>query len=297
MVTPPFPSQPEAPPLVPPVLPMALQVVNLAFGHSGSGKVLYSNLSFSVPSGGLLCLAGMNGCGKTTLLCLLAGIMEPQAGSIALVPSFPLASQEPPTQSPQLVAGQEALLLHAHAQKLPKSLHGAPLREHSALVLQDADMQIIGSTVGEDMLLTALPLAQKATGEKRQAMPLAEAKARAMLRPFALENMWHTPVQHLSYGQKRKLCLATALLRSPSLLLLDEPLSGLDYPAMRELLGLVATCRQNGVCVVLSSHDLDPFVGLANDFLFLHPVLPPLLGTPAALAPAVQDYGVKPYEQ
>ncbi len=262
---------------------MGLYVTGLAFGHPGTGKALYSNLNISLPCGGLLCLAGMNGCGKTTLLCLLAGIMEPQAGTIALVPAKP---------HPQATQQESPL-----PQIPPNSLYGSALREHSALVLQDADMQIIGSTVGEDMLLTALPLAQKATGEKRQAVALAEAQARTMLRPFALEDMWNTPVQHLSYGQKRKLCLAAALLRGPSLLLLDEPLSGLDYPAVGELLGLVATCRQNGVCVVLSTHDLDPFAGLANDFLFLHPVLPPLLGTPTALAHQVQEYGVKPYEK
>ena len=278
-------SKRETPSLVPPVLPMALQVTGLAFGHPGTGKALYSDLSFSLPAGGLLCLAGMNGCGKTTLLCLLAGIMEPQAGTIGLIP------QELPTTNLQPRGEQEI-----PAQTLPQAFYGAALREHSTLVLQDADMQIIGSTVGEDMLLTALPLAQKATGEKREATALAEAESLAMLRPFALEDAWNTPVQHLSYGQKRKLCLATALLRGPSLLLLDEPLSGLDYPAVGELLGLVATCRQNGVCVVLSTHDLDPFAGLANGFLLLHPVLPPLLGTPAALASQVQEYGVKPYK-
>lgn len=280
----------KAPMLAPPVQPMALLVADLAFGHPGTGKALYSNLSFSLPSGGLLCLAGMNGCGKTTLLCLLAGIMEPQAGSITLIPAALPVVQEPSTRSRQ--PGTEE-----STQALPPPLQGAALRAHSALVLQDADMQIIGSTVGEDMLLTALPLAQKATEEKRQATALAEANARAMLRPFTLEDAWHTPVQHLSYGQKRKLCLATALLRGPSLLLLDEPLSGLDYPAVGELLGLVENCRNNGVCVVLSTHDLDPFVGLADAFLFLHPVLPPLLGTPAALAPHVQEYGIKPYER
>jgi biotin transport system ATP-binding protein len=87
---------------------------------------------------------------------------------------------------------------------------------------------------------------------------------------LALQDKWQTPVQHLSGGQKRKLCLAGMLLRSPDVLLFDEPFSGLDYPAMLELRRLLKENAAQGVTQIVAAHDIEPLVGVATRCLVLH---------------------------
>lgn len=223
----------------------------LSFAYPGAGRPSLENISFDVPEGTLLCLCGVNGSGKSTLLSLLAGLYAPASGTLTVAG----------ISSP----GKED-----------------KLRGLSALVLQDADLQIIGSTVAEDMLLVFPP-----------DLPGAEETARDMAARFGLAEHWNSPVHTLSYGQKRKLCLAVALLASPALLLLDEPFSGLDYPAIREVRAILDNNRKHGLTQIISVHDLEPVIDLADSMVVLHQGEQVLAGAPHDVLDAIPAYGVR----
>jgi len=224
---------------------------SLSFSYPGARAPSLRDIDFHVPEGSLLCLCGVNGSGKSSLLSLLAGLYAPTSGSLSVSG----------IQSP----GSED-----------------KLRNLSALVLQDADLQIIGSTVAEDMLL-AFP----------QGLEAAEESARDMAARFGLADQWDAPVHTLSYGQKRKLCLAVALLGSPGLLLLDEPFSGLDYPAIRELRGILAANRGLRLTQIISVHDLEPVIDLADQMVVLHHGAQVMQGAPQEVLDGITAYGVR----
>ncbi len=201
---------------------------DLAFAYPGLPPAL-GGVSFSLAAGKTLGLVGTNGSGKSTLLALLAGLLSPDSGRLTL------AGQSSP--------GQEKAL-----------------RARVGLVMQDADLQIIGATVGEDLLL-----GQKGEAGEGGAPPAAQALARA----YGLEGLWERSVHELSWGQKKRLCLAAALLRGPSVLLLDEPFAGLDYPAIRQMRASLAANRQAGLTQVVAAHDLEPLADLVDQWLVL----------------------------
>lgn len=209
------------------------------------------DVSVHVPGGKLVGLVGANGSGKSTLLSLMAGLYSPTQGSLEV--------------GDRVSPGKE------------KSIRGI-----TRLVMQDADLQILGGTVEEDLLM-----GRKRTDE-------AVAAARSMAERFSLLEIWDNPVQTLSWGMKRKLCLAAALLDSPKVLLLDEPFSGLDYPGIREMRAILTENRQAGLTQVVSSHDLESFIDLIDELAVMKEGRLVLSGVPADVLGYVRENGVRP---
>lgn len=228
-----------------------LRAEGLGYQHQPGAWAL-REVSFSLRAGSFCCLAGANGGGKSTLLALLAGIYEPSAGR---------------------------LLLRGRPENL---------RESVGLLLQDADLQILGATVREDLLLGLAPDADP-------------GPALALAQRFGLAPLLDAPVQTLSYGQKRKLCLATALLgpgsqaaQPPELLLYDEPCSGLDYSAIREWRELAQLNREAGLTQIVATHELDPVADLADWLLVLDQGRLVLQGAPGETLDELARHGVRP---
>ena len=144
-----------------------LEIKALRYGWPGMAPAL-REAEFHLERGQRLCVCGCNGGGKSTLLQLLSGILSPCSGEIRM----------------------NGIRMDAD-----------PLRMRTALLMQDADMQIIGATAGEDLLLN--------WPEPDHARITA---VRALASRFDLLDCWERPVHALSYGQKRKLCLCSALL-------------------------------------------------------------------------------------
>lgn len=264
------------------IAPAVIRAGNLAYTPEGRGEVLFSGINFALGQGDVLCIAGKNGCGKSTLLSLAAGLLQGAKGELCVLGAAYASEEEVP----------EARTPH----RMREAASG------TALLLQDADMQIIGATVAEDLLLSAT-LAQGQTKGSGGTPPAGgapapdetpEAAAFALAERFGLAHIWHTQPHKLSYGQKRKLCLAAALLRKPRLLLLDEPLSGLDYPAILELRHLLADCAAEGMALVVSTHDLEPFLHIMTHLLLFLPDGRGLCGSPKDILPRVAQAGVRP---
>jgi len=228
-----------------------IEIKNLEFAYPG-GKPVLEGITLEVPGGALLCLAGINGSGKSSLLSLLAGLLSPSKGNIRV------GTDESP--------GQE------------KSL-----RRTCGLLLQDVDLQILGATVEEDLLLGIDPKDKN-----------VRAKALDIARNFELDALLNRPVQTLSWGQKKKLCLAATLAQAPKVLLLDEPLSGLDYPGILEMRSILAENRIQGLTQVIAAHDLEPVADLADLLAVLHQGQITLFGPPKDVLGKVKEFGVRP---
>lgn len=211
------------------------------------GRKALQDVNLHLDRGGLHVLAGANGSGKSTLLALLAGLFRPTHGTL-------------------LVDGRG----------------GEEIRDVARLVLQDADLQILGGTVGEDLLLG------------REDDVGAEAEAREFLRRFGMADCWERPVHTLSGGMKRKLCLAAALLDRPAVLLLDEPMSGLDYPGMLELRRILADNADAGMTQVVAVHDLEPVIDRTDTLTVLEHGGLVLHGAPGDVLDRVRAHHVRP---
>ncbi|AGW12337.1 energy-coupling factor ABC transporter ATP-binding protein [Megalodesulfovibrio gigas] len=223
-----------------------ISAANLEFAYADAPPAL-QDLTFALTAGSITCLAGRNGSGKSTLLGLMAGLYPPTRGVLHLAGH----------QSP----GDERAL-----------------RSRARLVLQEADLQCLGATVGEDLLLGTDDL----------------AAARTLAARMGLAALWDAPIHTLSHGQKRKCAIAAALLATPDVLLLDEPLSGLDHPAVLELRAIIQENQTAGMTQVISTHDLEPVLDLCDHVLALEAGRLVCFDTPAAALPRLAAMGLRP---
>ncbi len=223
---------------------------NLSYTYPYSAAPSVRGLALNIPAGSLACLLGNNGSGKTTLLHILAGLLKAEGELRVLGGSFADAAAE--------------------------------IRTGLALLPQEPDLYILGSTVAEDLHLS---LAQ---GDAASLARADELAAR-----FGLDRLLDRPVHTLSHGEKRKLCLASALAGAPRLLLMDEPLAGLDYPAALELRRMLIANKARGITQVVSLHDLEMLGDLADLCLVLRGGELALAGRPEEVYPSLAGLGLK----
>ena len=204
----------------------AIEVRDLHFRYP-DGRVALRGVNFAVGEGECVGLIGPNGAGKSTLLLHLNGILPEKIGAVPAV----------------YVAG-----VPVTAQNLPA------IRRQVGLLFQDADDQLFCPTVFEDVAFGP------------QQFGLDEAKVRAALAQVGLAGYEQRSPQHLSRGEKRRVCLAGVLACDPRVLILDEPTADLDPRGRRELKALL---RQIPATKLIASHDLELVVELCPRSLVL----------------------------
>ncbi len=193
-------------------------------------KVQICGLDFIVNQGERVGILGANGCGKTTLLKHLMGILVPKDGSVK-------------------VFGVDPGKGYSSIQK------------RIGVVMQDVDEQILGPTVYDDILFSPLNY-----GIDRSQ---AEAMAKAVIERLKIEPIQGKIVHYLSGGEKKKVALAGALVLKPDLLILDEPFTGLDPKSKRDLIHILNDLnRELGVTIVMTLHEVE-LVSEVTDILYL----------------------------
>ena len=193
-------------------------------------KVQICGLDFIVNRGERVSILGSNGCGKTTLLKHLLGVLVPKNGSVKVFGVDP---------------GKEF----------------SKIREKVGVVMQDVDEQILGPTVYDDVLFAPLNYGI----EKKK----AEAMAKVVIKRLNLESIQKKIVNYLSGGEKKKVALAGALIMEPELLILDEPFTGLDPVSRRDLVQILNELnREKGITFIITLHEVD-LVPEMTDILYL----------------------------
>ncbi|OEJ39455.1 cobalt ABC transporter ATP-binding protein [Streptomyces agglomeratus] len=193
---------------------MSLEVSGLAYAYPDGHQALFG-VDLNVARGERVALLGPNGAGKTTLVLHLNGILTAGAGSVT-VAGLPVGRQ-----------------------------HLAEIRRRVGIVFQDPDDQLFMPTVREDVAFG--PAAAGMRGAE------LEACVTAALERVGMAEYAGRPPHHLSFGQRRRVAVATVLAMEPEILVLDEPSSNLDPASRRELADIL---RSLDVTVLLVTHDL-----------------------------------------
>ncbi len=204
-------------------------------------------LDLSIPSGSYLAILGQTGSGKSTLIQLIAGLLQPTSGRIQIGPySFE--------------AGNKQKML---------------ARRHVGVVFQYPEHQLFAETIEKDI----------AFGPKNQGLSEKEIAERVKMAmewvglPTTLLN--RSPFQ-LSGGQMRRAAIAGVLALLPDILILDEPTAGLDPKGREDLLEMIDRLhRERQMTVILVTHDMNAAAKYADFLLVLSEGSSALFGTPA----------------
>lgn len=193
------------------------------------GEIIVKDLNFSVNEGDYVCVVGENGSGKTTLMRTLLGLIQPLGG--------------------QIVLGDG--LSRTHIGYLPQST--AAQKDFPASVREI----VLSGCQGRCGMR---PFYNKE--EKNIAME--------NMRKMGIENLAGRCYRNLSGGQQQRVLLARALCAARKLLLLDEPVTGLDPGAAEEMYQLIETLNKDeGLAIIMISHDVDQAVGYASHILHI----------------------------
>ena len=194
-----------------------LEVKGLSFGYQ-KGQQTLRDVSFSIGKGEMVSIVGRNGAGKSTLSKLICGFETPDAGEIFLN-GKPLAEEN----------------IRRRAQ-------------HIGYVMQNPNQMISKTMIYEEV---ALGLQRSGLTEEQ-----IREKVDATLRVCGLYPFRNWPISALSFGQKKRVTIASVLALDPELILLDEPTAGQDFRHYTDIMEFLRGLNARGVTVVMITHDM-----------------------------------------
>ena len=193
------------------------------------GNRVVNNISFQVQAGEIVFFHGKNGAGKTTLFQCLTGLLKVKDGTIRF-----------------------------HGKPFPREKDRL---KKIAIVFQNADDQIIAGSVADEVAFGPLNLR----------LPIEEVKQRVdwALKVMDIQELSTRPPHFLSYGQKKRVTIASILAMKPDILILDEPTAGLDQEQAEELVVTLKTLAKQGMTLLISTHETDFSYRLADRVIFI----------------------------
>ena len=229
-----------------------LEAKGISFGyghHTPFEKQAVRNVSFSVEKGECLAVIGHTGSGKSTLMQMLNGLLKPEEGQV-------------------LLNGEDI-------NRSKKTAAAARFRV--GLCFQYPEYQLFGETSAEDI----------AFGPKNMGLAADEIRRRvkdaASIVGLPEEKLSVSPFD-LSGGQKRRCAIAGVIAMEPEILILDEPIAGLDPAGREEILDLIRRYRaENGATVIIVTHSMETAAEIADRVLVLDRGSVALAGTPAEI--------------
>jgi branched-chain amino acid transport system ATP-binding protein len=226
---------------------LQLSKVSKRFG----GLAVLQDVSFAVPAGKVFGLIGPNGAGKTTVFNLVTGLLAPSGGAIAL-------------DGASLVGLKPHRITRMGVARTFQNIRIFKEMTLAENVIVGMHAQLgYGAAFGVPSLLFALPGFR--AQEKR-----ARERARELLALVGLERKAHDIADNLSYGDQRKLELARALATEPKLLLLDEPVAGMNTGEKVELMAEIERIAARGYTVFMIEHDMRFVMGLCERIAVLN---------------------------
>ena len=203
-----------------------LKVDHLHFSYQPE-KAILSDISFDVKKGEMISIVGKNGAGKTTLSNLICGFLEPSKGKIELNGNdiSPLSVKE--------------------------------RGEHIGIVMQNPNQMISKPMIYEEVAL----------GLTVRGVPEEEIRERVheTLKICGLYQFRNWPVSALSFGQKKRVTIASILVMKPEILILDEPTAGQDYRHYTEIMEFLKTINETqGTTIIMITHDMHLMLEYTN---------------------------------
>lgn len=194
-----------------------VEVSNLWHIYDGEIAAL-RGVNLQIASGGIVAIVGANGSGKTTLIKHFNGLLQPSEGNV-------------------IVKGMNT-----------RNTKTSQLAKVVGYVFQNPDHQIFSSTVLEETLF----------GLKQMKVPNIEARSRAAraLEAVNLYDMRDRHPRQLSHGQRQRLATASVLALETQVLVLDEPTTGQDFVARRQIMSLAMSLESQGRTIILVTHDM-----------------------------------------
>ena len=197
----------------------SLEISGLAYAYPDGNQALYG-VNLSINQGERVALLGPNGAGKTTLVLHLNGIIPTMQGQVR-------------------VAGEVVDSKNAESIK--------SIRHKVGIVFQDPDDQLFMPTVGQDVAFGPYNAGLRGLELERA--------VKEALELVGMSEFIDRPPHHLSFGQRRRVAVATVLAMKPEILVMDEPSSNLDPAARRELAEIITSLN---ITLLMVTHDL-PF--------------------------------------
>lgn len=192
----------------------SLDIQGLAFAYPDGHQALFG-VNLTVQRGERVAILGPNGAGKTTLVMHVNGLLEAQVGTVN-VAGIPVVKENFPE-----------------------------VRRRVGIVFQDPDDQLFMPTVRDDVAFG--PANAGLRGDE------LDARVNQALEQVGMLDFADRPPHHLSFGQRRRVAVATVLSMDPEILILDEPSSNLDPASRRELADILLSL---GITTVMVTHDL-----------------------------------------
>lgn len=195
-----------------------LEIQNLQFAYM-PGKPVLQDIQFKIQKGEMVSIVGKNGAGKSTLSSLICGFISPQDGKI---------------------------LLHG------EDMEGLSIKErgeHIGLVMQNPNQMISKPMIYDEVAL----------GLQVRGVPEEEIKQRVYdtLKICGLYPFRNWPVSALSFGQKKRVTIASILVLNPEVLILDEPTAGQDYRHYTEIMEFLKQINEErGITIIMITHDM-----------------------------------------
>ena len=197
--------------------PPILEVKNLHFQYNRKRKIL-QDVSFSIDEGEMVSIVGTNGAGKSTLAKVICGFVTESSGEICF---------------------------------RGESLKGQTIKERSlkiGYVMQNPNQMICKSMIYDEV---ALGLRIRGMDEETIAQKVDHVLKICGLAPF---KKW--PISALSFGQKKRVTIASILVMDPQILILDEPTAGQDYHHYTEIMEFLKSLNDRGVTILMITHDM-----------------------------------------
>ena len=194
-----------------------LEVENLNFAYEGGHQVLF-DVSFRIKKGEMLAIVGTNGAGKSTLCKLICNFEKATEGKI----------------------------IFDHEDITEKTIRARA--KHIGYVMQNPNQMISQTMIYDEV---AMGLAHSGLSEDE-----IKEKVYDILKVCGLYEFRNWPISALSFGQKKRVTIASILVMGPQIIILDEPTAGQDYRHYTEIMEFLKSMNARGITVIMITHDM-----------------------------------------
>lgn len=209
-----------------------LRAENVSFRYAPRSPAVLNDINFSIREGEMLSLVGTNGAGKSTLAKIISGIVKESGGRL-------------------LLRGEDMSRMNIRERS-----------RHIGFVMQNPNQMLCKPMIYDEI---ALGLRLNGIAENEIKERVEHACKICGILPFI---KW--PVSALSYGQKKRITIASVLAMQPNIIILDEPTAGQDYRHYREIMEFLVSLNKSGVTIILITHDMHLMLEYTERTLVLH---------------------------